>query len=125
MGEVLKFPTSGMNCNNKYYNPASYSYWKSYCAELDAKQIERVVLSVSGYSLKDIRKHNRKPAMVDVRQLFVLLCLEHTSYSYPTIAAILDRDHTTIMSLAKRKMSPYLHKMVEAAQSVTRYLTTT
>lgn len=124
MGEVVQFPTTGTSYN-KCYNPADPAYWKRYCCELDAKQIEKIVLTVSGYNLSDLRKQNRKKHLVDVRQLFVLLCIQHTAYSYPTIGAILGRDHTTIMHIKNRKQSEYLKKMLSDAEKITRYITTT
>ncbi|MEL0116914.1 MAG: helix-turn-helix domain-containing protein [Pelagibacteraceae bacterium] len=126
MGEVVKFPNIGIHSDyNKHYNPSSNAYWKEYCCELDAKQIERIVFAVSGYSLSDLRKHNRKKNIVDARQLFVMLCVQHTTYSYPTIGSILNRDHTSIMSVEKRKQSERLKAMLSDAQKITRYLITT
>ena len=124
MGEVLKFPTSGESYN-KYYNPADPIYWERYCCELDAKTIANIVYNVSGFTLQELRRHNRKPAYVDARQLFVLLCVRHTDYSYPTIGSILARDHTSVMHLEKRKFSDNFKEMLVKAETITSYLTTT
>jgi chromosomal replication initiation ATPase DnaA len=124
MGEVLKFPTTGENYNNGY-NPADPTYWERYCCELDAKTIANIVFNVSGFTLQELRRHNRKPVYVDARQLFVLLCVRHTDYSYPTIGSILARDHTSAMHLEKRKFSDNFKEMLVKAETITRYLTTT
>ena len=126
MGEVVQFPNTGTNFDpSRCYNPADRGYWKEYCGELDAKQIDRIVSKLSGYTLKELRKQDRKSEIVDIRQLFVLLCLKHTTYSYSTIGAILNRDHTSIMNLEKREQSFRLKKLLERAEEITNYLTTT
>ena len=124
MGQVVQFPTTGTSYN-KGYNPADPKHWKRYCRELDVENIENIVFTVSGLSLKDLRRHNRKLSFVDARQLFVLLCVKHTDFSYPTIGGIIARDHTSAMHLEKRKVSDNLKEMLEKAEAITQYLTTT
>lgn len=117
MGNVIQFP----KCGTKY-NPANGKYWDIYCGELDAKQIERIVLSVSGYELQSLRRQNRRAEYVDARQLFVLLCIRHTKFSYPTIGKILARDHSSIMHLEKRKVSTQLRAMLRKSRGIIKYL---
>lgn len=117
MGEVIQFP----KCGTKY-NPANAKYWDVYCGELDAKQIEKVVLSVSGYDLQSLRRQNRMVEYVDARQLFVLLCVRHTKFSYPTMGKILARDHSSIMHLEKRKKSTQLRAMLRESRKIIKHL---
>jgi len=117
MGSVIQFP----KCGTKY-NPANGKYWDVYCCELEVKQIEQIVHYVSGYKLQSLRRHNRRVEYVDARQLFVLLCVRHTSFSYPTIGKILARDHTSVMHLEKRKKSTQLKAMLKESRGIIKYL---
>jgi len=117
MGSVIQFP----KCGTKY-NPANGKYWDVYCCELEVKQIEKIVHYVSGYKLQSLRRHNRRVEYVDARQLFVLLCVRHTSFSYPTIGKILARDHTSVMHLEKRKKSTQLKAMLKESRVIIKYL---
>ncbi len=116
MGSVIQFP----KCGTKY-NPADGRYWDVYCCELEAKQIEQIVFYVSGFDLQSLRRHNRKVDYVNARQLFVLLCVRHTKFSYPTMGKILARDHTSIMHLEKRKKSTQLRAMLRESRKVIKH----
>lgn len=115
MGEVLQFPKCGRNVSGwEARKLTSASTWKQYCRELDALHITEIVEKLTGYGIGELRKDNRRPHMVDARQLFVLLCRKHTTYSYPKIAIVLNRDHTSVMHMEKRKQSPELQALLKA-----------
>jgi len=93
-------------------------FWKAYCRELSVMDIIPIVTEVTGYTLAQMRSYQRgyrKKGMVDARQLLVLLCLEHTPYSFVTIGITLNRDRTSIMSLSNRERSDAFEKIWEEA----------
>ena len=115
MGNVLQFPRCGRNVSGwEARKLTSANTWKQYCRELDALHVTEIVQKLTGHSIGELRKDGRRPHMVDARQLFVLLCKEHTTYSYPKIAIVLNRDHTTVMHLDKRKRSAEVEAMLKA-----------
>lgn len=115
MGNVIQFPKCGKTVSLfGETNPDSANNWKRYCRELDALHLTEIVEKLTGYSISELRRDSRKPNAVDARQLFVLLAREHTTYSYPKIAIVLNRDHTTVMHLDKRKQSAELKTLFNA-----------
>ena len=119
MGDVLQFPKCVRNVNNwEARELTSANTWKQYCRELDALHLTEIVQKLTGYSIGELRKDGRRPHMVDARQLFVLLAREHTTYSYPKIAIVLNRDHTSVMHLEKRKQSDRLQMLLKAGHAL-------
>ncbi len=115
MGNVIQFPKCGRTVSLfGETNLNSANNWKQYCRELDALHITEIVEKLTGYSISELRRDTRKPDVVEARQLFVLLAREHTTYSYPKIAIVLNRDHTTAMHLDKRKQSSALKALLKA-----------
>ena len=119
MGNVLQFPRCGRNVSGwEARKLTSANTWKQYCRELDALHVTEIVQKLTGHSIGELRKDGRRPHMVDARQLFVLLCKEHTTYSYPKIAIVLNRDHTSVMHLEKRKQSDRLQMLLKAGHAL-------
>lgn len=115
MGNVIQFPKCGKTVSLfGETNLNSANNWKRYCRELDALHLTEIVEKLTGYSISELRRDTRKPNVVEARQLFVLLAREHTTYSYPKIAIVLNRDHTTVMHLDKRKRSAEVEAMLKA-----------
>lgn len=115
MGNVLQFPKCGKPLSGRTIQMmTSANNWKRYCRELDALHITEIVNKLTGYTIGQLRKDGRKRNMAEARQLFVLLAREHTTYSYPKIGVVLNRDHSTIMHLDKRKRSTEVEVMLKA-----------
>ena len=100
----------------------SPQFWKEYCRELEMMDIIPVVTKVTGYTLGQLRSHAlgaRVKSKVDARQLFVLLCLEHTPYSFVQIGITMNRDHTSMINLSNRERSDAFEKIwKEAAKEI-------
>ena len=92
--------------------------WKRYCRELDVLHIDEIVTNLTGYNIRQIRKDGRKKNMLELRQLFVLLAREHTTCSYPYLGMVLNRDHSTIMRLDKRKRSAEVEMLLKAGHAL-------
>jgi chromosomal replication initiation ATPase DnaA len=115
MGDVFQFRRCGDRISGrKIQMLTSANNWKQYCRELDALHITEIVTKLTGYALGQLRKDGRMRKMAEARQLFVLLAREHTTYSYPKIGTVLNRDHTSIMHLDKRKRSAEVEAMLKA-----------
>jgi len=93
----------------------SPNFWKKYCRELEIFDIIKVVTNVTGYTLGQLRSHARNRDKVVARQLFVLLCLEHTPYSFVKMGIVLNRDHTSMIHLAEREQSDAFQELWEKA----------
>lgn len=96
----------------------SPQFWKKYCRELEMMDIIPIVTKVTGYTLGQLRSHAqgaRVKLKVNARQLFVLLCLEHTPYSFVQIGITLNRDHTSMLNLSNRERSDAFEKIWEEA----------
>ena len=80
-------------------------------------KIEVVIADHGLIPLSEIRKQNRSREIVEVRHLIWGLIREELGLSYPQIAAIYERDHTTIINgVVKAKASgnlPAAKKLVE------------
>lgn len=61
-------------------------------------QILQIVCEVTGASRRDIVAHRRNRDVTRARQLYCWLCHRFTTASFPQIARLIDRDHTTILS---------------------------
>ena len=59
-------------------------------------------VNATGYSLKFVRSGKRWDNLVDIRQSIAAEAREH-EFSYPQIGRALNRDHTTIISLLRRR----------------------
>jgi chromosomal replication initiation ATPase DnaA len=94
-------------------------FWKRFCRELEIFDVIRVVTKVTGYTLGQLRSRARNKDKVDARQLFVLLCLEHTPHSYVQMGITMNRDHTSMMNLADRERSDAFEKIwAQAAEEI-------
>jgi len=116
MGNVLQFPKCGKPLSGRTIQMlTSPAHWKRYCRELDALHITEIVSKITGLTIGQLRKESRSTKEItEARQLFVLLAREHTTYSYPKIGVILNRDHSTIMYLEKRKQSAKTKALLKA-----------
>jgi chromosomal replication initiation ATPase DnaA len=115
MGNIIQFFKCGKTLSEKTTQEMTTpNHWKRYCRELDALHIEEIVTKLTGYTLREIRRDGRKRDMAEVRQLFVLLAREHTTCSYPKLGMVLNRDHSTIMQLDKRKRSEEVEMLLKA-----------
>ena len=119
MGNVLQFPKCGKPLSGKETQAMTTpNQWKRYCRELDILHIDEIVTKLTGYNIRQIRKDGRKRNMLEVRQLFVLLAREHTTCSYPKLGMALNRDHSTIMQLDKRKVSAEVEMLLKAGNVI-------
>ena len=119
MGSVLQFPKCGKPLSGKETQAMTTpNQWKRYCRELDILHIDEIVTKLTGYTIREIRKDGRKRYMAEVRQLFVLLAREHTTCSYPKLGMALNRDHSTIMQLDKRKVSAEVEMLLKAGNVI-------
>lgn len=69
--------------------------------------IERWV-EAQGLTMADVKRDNRRPAMVRVRREIARYLRDH-GWSLPRIGVFLDRDHTTVMNL----LNPRPHRTPE------------
>ena len=67
------------------------------------------------YSRVQLRSRARNRSKVEARQLFVLLCLEHTPYSFVQMGITLNRDHSSVVWLSARKHSDAFKEIWEKA----------
>ena len=117
MGNVLQFPKCGKPLSGRtIQRMTSAAHWKQYCRELDGLHISEIVTKLTGHTVSELRKDGRHRKFTESRQLFVLLAREHTTYSYSKIGTILNRDHTTIMHLEKRKQSVETQALLKAGR---------
>jgi len=93
----------------------SPKFWKQYCRELEMFDIIPIVTKVTGYTLGQLRSHARNRSKVEARQLFVLLCLEHTPHSFVQMGITLNRDHSSVVWLSARKHSDAFKEIWEKA----------
>lgn len=91
-------------------------YWKQYCRELEIFDVINVVKQVTGYTLGELRSHARNRGRVEARQLFVLLCQEHTPVSFVQMGVTMNRDYTTAIYLSERKRSSAFQETWAQAQ---------
>jgi hypothetical protein len=67
-----------------------------YPTDVVEKQL-RIIESLYGLSLKDIKNHDKRPEIVQARQHFwFLLCVED-SWSFPRLGKKTGHDHTTVI----------------------------
>jgi chromosomal replication initiation ATPase DnaA len=59
--------------------------------------IMAAIEAVTGYSIDDLRKHDRKSPLKDIRKIATLALYDPKVCTLNTIGIILDRDHTSIM----------------------------
>lgn len=55
------------------------------------------VAAVYGVSRSDLLRHDRRPRLVEPRQLAVSLVRQLTSYSFPELGKFFRRDHSTLI----------------------------
>lgn len=118
MGEVIKLVTPQ---SEKFLSGAHFKMlidtgqWKRLCRELELYDIVKVVESVTGVRLPQLRKQSRMKKFVDARHLFVLLANEHTKYSWCAMGRCIDRDHTTVIHMANREVNEDVKKALKKA----------
>lgn len=67
------------------------------------RQIIREVEDATGVSFDDIRDVGRASHLVEARRLLAYRLRHELAFSYPRIARLMERDHTTILSLLNPK----------------------
>lgn len=76
------------------------------------QRIENIISNSSGLSIDDIRSKSRLAAFSNARNAIWFACHDIMGYSYPFIALLYDRDHTTIISGVNNiKKSGYSEKI--------------
>ena len=70
---------------------------------LHLAQLVVMRVNASGYTLRFVRSELRWTELVDLRQ--AIATEAKTKFSYPQIGRALNRDHTTIISLLRRRPS--------------------
>lgn len=120
MGNVLQFRRCGDRISGRTIQKlTSPAHWKSYCRELDALHIVEIVAKLTGCGIGELRKESRSTKKItEARQLFVLLARQHTTYSYPKIGVVLNRDHSTIMYLEKKDRSDAIEGLLKAGHAL-------
>lgn len=90
------------------------------------KQLFKFIEDELGITKEELLEHNRKQHIVDARQIFVAIAKDKLGMSYFKIAKYLERDHTTCMSLYKRKSSrvDYFFKLRNEALNQPYFKTT-
>lgn len=65
--------------------------------------VEEAIMRAANVTLEQIRSPIRDKQYVEARQAVWYICHEHLGFSYPELAKVYQRDHTTILS-GVRKM---------------------
>jgi len=78
-------------------------------------KIEEAISKASGISIEQMRDRNRHREFSEARQAVWLIAYDYFCYSYPFIAAIYERDHTTIMSGVDRMRNSGLNRTILTA----------
>lgn len=95
------------------------SEWLSTAKEFDYNNYLDAIVRLSGVSAAEIMGDRRVPQIVKARHLFYA-CVRHIGkWSYPQIAELACRDHTTIMHAVKR-VDPAIVADVERIVKATR-----
>ena len=68
---------------------------------MTSKQIFNEVTAITGFGKVILRSRSRSRSFVRARAFFAIIAKAH-GMSYPEIAALLDRDHTSIMNQIKK-----------------------
>jgi len=125
MGEVVQLiipKTEEYYQGKAVTNMLRYGTWKQLCRELEIRDVLGIVTEVTGVTLGQMRSSRRVPEYVAARQLFALLCVEHTKASYPSMGRAVNRDHTSMMHLVKKEQSHGFQKVYkEASKKVDQF----
>ena len=118
MGEIVSLitPKAERYSQGKHINRiVRTGQWKALCRELEAYDVIKIVTKITGITLGQMRCARRVPHYVVARQLFAVLCIEHTKLSYPAMGRVVDRDHTTMMHLVKKERTDAFEKIYQEA----------
>ena len=70
--------------------------------ESDAVRLAETICGRAGVTLADVRRHNRKPPICQIRQAIAYWLHHHLKASDGLIASVLDRERTTIVDTRQR-----------------------
>lgn len=82
-------------------------------------RLEELIARAANVSIDLIRSRTRDRAIVDARQAIWYVAHEHMGYTYPLLARVYERDHTTIISgVSRLKGSKAAQTVLEGVRQV-------
>ncbi len=81
--------------------------------------IEDIISNASNVTIEEMRSHNRMREYVDARMVVWTIAKDYLGFSYPFIAKIYKRDHTTIIyGVEKMRNTPAYQSVIDRIQQL-------
>jgi len=91
---------------------------KDYSSFYKPSEILKNVSKTTGIPESTLISKNTKREIVEARQAYMILSVEKTCSSYTQIAALVDRDHSTVNHALKCAHIPSVRKIIDKVQSM-------
>jgi hypothetical protein len=78
---------------------------------LNKEEILEIISEECGVNVHDVMKKVRKTELVKVRHIYSAILRKYYGFSYPKIAEIMDKDHTTIIHSVDTFRNRYINEV--------------